>query len=110
MSPGGNGASGRSNNSLPCSSRKVLSSGLISSMGCLSCILPDQVWTSLTVAGPNAARYLSTRSRGSSEPGGDLPSHFSAVVKGAFPEYPHVPPEGSCTSGRWVLTAYASAD
>ena len=25
-----------------------------------SCVLPDHVWMSLTVAGPNAARYLNT--------------------------------------------------
>ena len=33
---------------------------LIFSTDSLSCVLPDHVWMSLTVAGPHAARYLNT--------------------------------------------------
>ena len=52
----GRGASGKSNNSFLFSSRKVTSSGLISSNTARSPCRPDQVCASVGVAGPNAAR------------------------------------------------------
>jgi hypothetical protein len=105
----GRGPSGRSNSSRPCSSAKTRSRSRIGPMTSRSRVSPDQACTSWTVAGPNAARYRSTMAASDGRSASGRPSHTSAGVCRARPDFPQTARGGTCTSGTRARTTWASA-
>jgi hypothetical protein len=79
----GRGAPGTSNSSRPCSSRKVRSCGRRRSRTSRIAASPDHDCTSLTLAGPNAARYRRTMASGERSVPNARPSHDPPVTQAA---------------------------
>jgi hypothetical protein len=108
VSGSGRGAPGRSSSSAPCSSRKTRKRGRSRSATSASRVSPDQVCTSLTVAGPKAARYRSTTASSEGRSASGWPSQASTVVQRAAPLRPHTPRGVTWTTGTRYVIAWAN--
>ena len=107
LSRSGSGAPGTSNSSRPSRRGRYAAGAARRSTISRTPVRPDQVRMSITVAGPNAARYRSTSASGVASASSGRPSHVSAPVQRTIPLVRHSPRGGTCTWARGSGTAWA---